>query len=46
MFSKRSTYTHQIFRYQACKKLAHGWVKAFDYYMCASVNVKKRIAIK
>ena len=26
---------------QACKKLAHGGVKAFDDYMCTSVNVKK-----
>jgi len=26
---------------QACKKLAHSGVKAFDNYMCTSVNVKK-----
>jgi len=29
---------------QACKKLAHGGVKAFDDYMCKSVNVKKWIS--
>jgi len=29
---------------QACKKLAHGAVNAFDDYMCTSVNVKKYIA--
>jgi len=29
---------------QACKKLAHGGVKAFDDYMCTSVNVKKWIS--
>ena len=40
MFSKLSTYTHQIFR-STSKKLAHGGVKAFDDYMCTSVNVKK-----
>ena len=28
---------------QACKKLAHGGVKAFDDYICTSVNVKKWI---
>jgi len=28
---------------QAYKKLAHGGVKAFDDYMCTSVNVKKWI---
>jgi len=28
---------------QACKKLAHGGVKAFDDYMCTSVNMKKCI---
>jgi len=44
MFSKLSTYTQQIFRYQACKKVAHGGVKAFDDYMCTSVNVKKCIS--
>ena len=26
---------------QACQKLAHGGVNAFDDYMCTSVNVKK-----
>ena len=32
---------------QACKKLAHGGVKAFDdhVYMCTSANVKNCIAI-
>ena len=29
---------------QACKKLAHRGVKAFDDYMCTSVNVKKCIS--
>jgi len=29
---------------QACKKLSHGGVKAFDDYMCTSVNVKKWIS--
>ena len=29
---------------QACKKLAHRRVKAFDDYMCTSVNVKKCIS--
>ena len=29
---------------QACKKVAHGGVKAFDDYMCTSVNVKKWIS--
>jgi len=29
---------------QTCKKLAHGGVKAFDDYMCTSVNVKKCIS--
>jgi len=29
---------------QACKKLAHGEVKAFDDYMCTSVYVKKCIS--
>jgi len=29
------------FDQQACKKLAHGGVKAFDDYMCTSVNMKK-----
>ena len=29
---------------QACKKLAHGGVKAFDDYLCTSVNVKKCIS--
>ena len=29
---------------QACKKLAHGGVKAFGDYMCTSVNVKKCIS--
>ena len=43
MFSKLSTYTHQIFRSTAYKKLAHGGIKAFDVYMCTSVNVKKCI---
>jgi len=28
---------------QACQELAHGGVKAFYDYMCASVNVKKCI---
>ena len=44
MFSKLSTYTHQIFRSTTCKKLAHSRVKAFDDYMCTSVNVKKCIS--
>ena len=43
IFSKLSTYTHQILDLQACKKVAHGGVKAFDDYMCTSVNVKKCI---
>ena len=29
---------------QACKKLAHSEVKAFDDYMCTSVNMKKCIS--
>ena len=29
---------------QACKKLAHCGVKAFEDYMCTSVNVKKIIS--
>ena len=29
---------------QACKKLAHSGLKAFDDYMCTSVNVKKCIS--
>jgi len=29
---------------QACKKLAHGGVKAFDDYMCNNVNMKKSIS--
>ena len=44
MFSKLSTYTNQIFRSTACKKLAHGWVKAFDDNMCTRVKVKKCIS--
>ena len=44
MFSKLSTYTHQIFRSTSMQKLAHGRVKAFDDYMCTSVNVKKCVS--
>ena len=39
VFSKLSTDTHQIL------KLAHAGVKAFDDYLCTSVNVKKCILI-
>jgi len=45
--SKLSTYTRQKhLDLQACKKLAHGGVKAFDDYMCTSVNMKKCISYK
>ena len=41
MFSKRSTYTHQIFRSTSIQEASTSWVKAFDDYMFTSVNVKK-----
>jgi len=44
MFSKLSTYTHQIFRSTSMQEASTSWVKAFDDYMCTSVNVKKCIS--
>jgi len=44
MFSKLSTCIHtKYLDLQARKKRAHSGVKAFDDYMCTSVNVKKCI---
>jgi len=44
MFSKLSTLHTKYLDLQACKKLAHCGVKAFEDYMCTNVNVKKCIS--
>jgi len=44
MFSKLSTYTHKLFRSTSMQEAYTSWVKAFDDYMCTSVNVKKCIS--
>ena len=43
-FSKFSTYTHQLFRSTIMREASTWWGKAFDDYMCTSVNVKKCIS--
>ena len=44
MFSKLSTYTHQIFRSTSMEEASTSWVKAFEDDKCTSVNVKKCIS--